>query len=194
MRGSLLNDPNQLTTHKGGDPVEVPLTRVGDWMYTQAGQAFGGYTVQIMRGRMDPTERAGHDKAWGLEFGDPGDVQVFPPPPKAAKQGFLGKLLGRAPAPAPEPHDWTREHLMSKNMGASFDEGLTASPEAAIVPDDAGQTLLHRHALAGNLACIESILRHGGDPAAKDAEGRTPLDLARAHGWTEAVALLEAAG
>src|SRR5262249_10550026 len=53
-----------------------------------------------------------------------------------------------------------------------------------------GKTALHYAATAGHLRVITLLLEHGANTRLRDAEGDTPLDLARANGKSAAVALL----
>lgn len=43
-------------------------------------------------------------------------------------------------------------------------------------------------------ATAKALLEAGADPQLADGEGRTPLDLARVHGFKAMVAILSAAG
>ena len=52
-------------------------------------------------------------------------------------------------------------------------------PSAAVVPN---QTALHGAAERGFNAFVEFLVANGADLQAKDASGRTPLDLARGVG------------
>jgi uncharacterized protein YegJ (DUF2314 family) len=54
----------------------VPFSHLEDWMMTVDGQAYGGFTVNLMRAGMNSQERKQHDEAWGLDFGDPAAVRV----------------------------------------------------------------------------------------------------------------------
>lgn len=107
VRGALLNAPHALRGWKAGDAVEIPLDRLSDWMYAIGGAVYGAHTVQLIRRRMDPAERAAHDAAWGLDFGDPAAVRLVPE-------------WGRA--------DPDVEHPMSQNILAKWEEQL-AGPD-----------------------------------------------------------------
>lgn len=74
--GVLVNDPNVLSSVKNGDEVAVPLEQISDWMFAIEGKTYGGFSVQAMRKAMSQSERAEHDEAWGLNFGDPDVVLV----------------------------------------------------------------------------------------------------------------------
>lgn len=51
--------------------------------------------------RMSADERRAHDKAWGLDFGDPTQIELVPPPDAGKpKRGLLSRLFGGA---TPEP-------------------------------------------------------------------------------------------
>ena len=39
--------------------------RIGDWMCVVGDKVYGGYTVQVTRGRMNDAERAAYDAKWG---------------------------------------------------------------------------------------------------------------------------------
>eukprot|EP01046_Picozoa_sp_COSAG06_P067707 COSAG06_NODE_17679_length_926_cov_8.697703_1_plen_139_part_00 len=60
--------------------------------------------------------------------------------------------------------------------------------------DDWNQsTPLHTAAYFGKASVCTTLLALGADPAAKNEDGKTALDRARALGYTECVAVLEAA-
>ena len=166
IHGTLINSPDWLKSVSEGDPIRLPLEHLGDWMYASRGRVYGAYTVNLMRSRMSPEERAGHDEAWGLEFGDPAQIQV-----------------------APEGYPET-DHPMSVNMRESLEQDLAQDAQAFFEPDEEGWTLLHRLALSGSLSCVEALLAHGADRKAKTKSGLTPLDLAKCLQWTEVAALL----
>lgn len=58
------------------------------------------------------------------------------------------------------------------------------------VPQRLGSSALHAAASRGSFELAEMLLRKNADPAARDAEGRTPRDLALAAGHTDVAALL----
>ncbi|MFO1095824.1 MAG: DUF2314 domain-containing protein [Planctomycetaceae bacterium] len=65
VHGTLLNSPNWLKSIKQGDEVSVRPERINDWMYAINDQAYGAYTVNLLRSRMSHAQRRSHDKAWG---------------------------------------------------------------------------------------------------------------------------------
>jgi len=174
VHGTLMNEPNELKNIDMGDQVGLSLSLIDDWMYVVDGRVFGAYTVNFIRSQMDKTDRREHDEAWGLSFGDPASVEIFYP----------------STDPADQKHDWKREHLMSKNMAPSLGDFLKENPEMVTTTMEHGFTMLHLHALAGNLSCIAPLLEHGADPKAQDEHGRTPIDLAHSQDWQEVVGLL----
>ena len=164
LSGELLNAPNWLENVEQGDHIEALLTeRLGDWMAAGYDGVHGAYTVNLMRARMSPDERAAHDGAWGLEFGDPEQITL---PPTG------------------------NHHPMALNMGESLMNFLKENPDEVHAQDEAGWTMLHREALAGNANVVEILLQHGANPKAVTGKGQTPLDLARALDWPQVVKLL----
>jgi uncharacterized protein YegJ (DUF2314 family) len=184
--GKLVNQPNWLRKITKGATVVVPIAELEDWMYAQKGRVYGGFTVNLLRARMTPEERASHDKAWGLDFGDPEAIKLVPdwPPPG---RGFFARMFG-GPAPAPAGPD--QEHPMSVNMRASFEQTLKKNPGMATSADKNGVTMLHQLAMAGSADGVEVLLRAGADRTARDNKGRTAADLAERMGWPRVVALL----
>ncbi|MDY3559448.1 DUF2314 domain-containing protein [Gemmata sp. JC673] len=166
VSGTLVNSPNRLRTVAAGDAVSVPLERTSDWMYAIDGAAFGGYTINLMRSRMDARERCEHDAAWGLDFGDPLQIRT-----------------------ATESEHAT----FTENLAASLRDHLAQEPAALSETDGNGWTLLHQEAAAGGAATVAVLLEAGADAGAVTDLGLTPLQLARALGWGEAAALLERA-
>jgi len=76
LTGTLVNSPNYLTLVQQGYSVTSHFSYLYDWMMTRSGKAYGGYTVNLMRSRMSDSERAAHDQAWGLDFGDPSEIRI----------------------------------------------------------------------------------------------------------------------
>jgi ankyrin repeat protein len=62
-----------------------------------------------------------------------------------------------------------------------------ADPNARSATDG---TPVHTAAFTGNIPVLQLLLAYGGDPAAADNKGRTPLDVARERHHSEAAALL----
>jgi uncharacterized protein YegJ (DUF2314 family) len=181
VSGVLLNSPNWLKTVKEGDSASLPLGHISDWMYAISGEAFGGYTVNLMRSRMGRREREEHDRAWGLKFGDPTKVRVAPEPNKGG--GLLKNWFGKKQA---DPE----EHPMSEAMAPSLKAELAKNPSLVSARGHRGWTLLHQDASAGSVATVKILLEAGADPSALTEDGMTPLQLAQSLGWDKVVALL----
>ncbi|MFC7520351.1 DUF2314 domain-containing protein [Xanthomonas populi] len=107
--------------------------------------------------------------------------------------GLFGKLFGSKPAQvaATEQAPSEREHPMSENMGAKFDEGLRDQPDMVHFRDGAGWTPLQRDAAAGNDQPVSLLRKHGADASLRTPSGKTALDLARQMQWPRSVQLLE---
>lgn len=204
ISGVLNNQPNWLKKVNAGDPVTFPLDRLSDWLIVgHNGAVYGGYTIQYMRGGMDANERAAHDQAWGLEFGDPDRVRFGyglnkPEPLVPEKRGLLGRLLGRgggSPTEALSPDTSLEDHPMACNMAPELIKMLEERPQDMLAADAEGWTVLHSMALGGSAVSVDLLLRHGGvDPNAKTAHGMTPLALAESLGWDTVCDLIRAKG
>jgi hypothetical protein len=190
LSGELLNSPNWLTSVREGDSVRVPFSHVTDWMMTVDGRAYGGFTVNVMRARMDRKERKRHDDAWGLDFGDPAVVQVEIEREKP-KGGFLSGFFSGRPKNSGR-EDAFKDHPMCLNMLEKYDAQLKGDPTLVHFVDDTGLTLLHRDALAGNLGLVKLLVQHGADLAKTTPAGRTASELARGIGWPEIAEYLDA--
>jgi uncharacterized protein YegJ (DUF2314 family) len=180
ISGVLLNSPNWLTSVQEGDSIQAPFSALEDWMMHVDGQAYGGFTVNQMRAGMNGRERKKHDDAWGLDFGDPTVVLV-----EIDREG-KGRR-GRSS----DAHEGFRDHPMCVNMLEKFEAHLAGNPSEVHDPDEAGFTLLHREALAGNLGLVTLLVHHGADVAAKTPSGRTAAELARGIGWPEIAEYLD---
>jgi uncharacterized protein YegJ (DUF2314 family) len=55
--GTLGNVPELLRGHTYGERVTVARAEISDWMYVQNGVLAGGYTIRLLRKRMNPEER-----------------------------------------------------------------------------------------------------------------------------------------
>ncbi len=158
-------------------------------MYGIHGKVYGAYTVNYMRGTMPRDERAAHDDAWGLDFGDPEDIQVVPA--EKPSGGFLKRLFGSAPEAPPIATLERTEHPMSVNMEPKIEEALAGNPSSAKDVDADGWTMLHRDSLAGNLTPVRILVDHGADINLKTPSGYSAIDLARKIGWPHVVEHLE---
>lgn len=172
VTGRLMNTPQHLKSVKAGDPVRRPLAEISDWMYAIGDDAYGGFTVNLLRSRMGLKERKEYDKMWGLKFGDPAKTRLVPQWDAAKKAS---------------PDD---EHPMSKHMAAALKKHLKDDPTGPLEPDENGWTTLHSMALAGSAATVKVLLAHGADANAVTGNGLTPLQLARALGWEKVAAML----
>lgn len=186
VSGTLLNDPDDIASLQAGAEVSAPLAELEDWMYVIDGKVYGGYTIDVLRRAMAADERAEHDAAWQLEFGQPGQVQLVPSPAPAAGDDVGGGDDAAALS--------LREHPMSENIGPRIDEDLRNQPDAVHVRDAQGWTLLQRDALAGNYQPVALLLQHGADPSLRNPLGRTALELAQQMQWPRIVQLLQQAG
>ncbi len=189
ISGTLLNDPNWLKSVSSGDKVEVPLRGISDWMYVLHGRAHGGFTINLLRSRMSKRERAEHDGAWGLDFGNPEDIQLVPDFEAARPKGLFSRLFGKKSKPV----DPEAEHPMAVNMVESLVTFLKEDPTNATTPDDDGLTMLHQLAMAGTTVGVKALLEHGADAGAKTNKGKTAFDLAKTLGWKEVAQVLKRA-
>lgn len=195
LEGTLINSPLSLKTFKEGDRVTLSGKTLCDWLYVIGGNAYGGFTIDVLRSRMGKSERKQHDQAWGFDFGDVGIVNLVPPETIGAtavkKRGFFG-------SPKATPQDYAlvaaTEHPMSVNMRETFEQTLIKNPSLVQQPDDRGYTFLHQLSLAGSWDGVDVCLRHGADPNKLARNGMTPLALAKCLGWKKVMARLQEAG
>ena len=169
--GTLVNEPNDLTNVEQGESVCVPVDEISDWMFLCNGIPYGGFTVQAVRIQMTPQERAEHDAAWGIDFGDPEEV-----------------LLVYEEKEHPENLD---EHPMARNCLDDFRQQLAQNPDYLREQDEDGYTPLHHEAIAGNALMVKAMLDLGANPAATTQEGLTALDVARRMDWQNIIEILE---
>lgn len=76
-------------------------------------------------------------------------------------------------------------------MQRSLREALQEDPELSTALDDEGWTLLHRDALAGNLASVKTLVEYGADRHTRNPRGETAASLARKSGWIEIAKYLD---
>jgi len=180
ISGQLLNEPDKLRSAKQGEAVQMPLSAISDWMYVLNNRAYGGFTINLMRSRMKKGERAAHDEAWGLNFGDPQKPEVAP---SAAKGWFSFKKSAKV-----------SEHPASESMALNLAGEIAKNPAMLSWQDERGWSLLHQLALAGSYACVKVLLENGADPRAVAKNGSTPLSLAQSLNWEDVAELLRARG
>ena len=171
IRGVLINDPNRLTNVQNGDNIEIPLEQLSDWLFATREKTYGGFTIQVMRAEMTKRDRAGHDEAWGLDFGDYNDVLVV-----YQQKEHPENLI---------------EHPMSRNSKEKMVTFLQQNPDQLTSIDKAGYTLLHKETIAGNQSSIECLVNAGADVHAKTNAGKTALDFARQLQWDHIIPYLE---
>lgn len=170
VSGTLMNEPDILTNVKQGDLVGIPLERVCDWLISTKGKVYGGFTIQVMRSEMKKNERNEHDKAWGLDFGDPSKILIVYDQEKHPEN-----LI---------------EHPMSINMQDKFKEYLKQNLNGLSEKDEMGYMWLHREVIAGNKTLVEILLEHGADINAKINIGYTALDFAEKLNWEHIIPIL----
>lgn len=164
IKGTLLNQPNALTSISEGDEVCLPLEQLGDWLCVMGDTVYGAYTVQVIRSRMSEAERVAHDEAWGLPFPSPEKVLI----PK---------------------HDET----MERNLAGMLDEQIAEDSEFLTRTLEEGRTMLHLQALNGRNLIVKKLLELGASPTVRCDRGWTPVDYAQCLGWHDVVRTLKAA-
>lgn len=175
----LVNDPNGDLPVAAGDKASFPLEELEDWLYVMHGRAFGAYTTQLLRTRLEEGERRAHDEAWGFDFGAPGTVAIVP--------DWSDLDSGRTGDP-------DAEHPMSENMAEKLAEAIDANPDDFLhATDAAGLTPLHSLALGGSEAGVRVLLAKGANRDQRTNAGKTALDLAKQMGWEKVAKLLSSA-
>jgi uncharacterized protein YegJ (DUF2314 family) len=66
--GTIGNNPGDITSIKYGDRVTVAAREISDWMYVERGVLRGGYSVRLMRDRLQPQERPGFERELGFHI------------------------------------------------------------------------------------------------------------------------------
>ena len=181
VSGELLNEPSWTSAIKPGDRSGFKIEEISDWLYAINGRAYGGFTVNAMRLTMDTRSKASHDRAWGLDFGDPRRILIVP---TNNKKGLFGLFKGKD---GYEDGDDIPEHPMSLNMAEKCEEGIRENPEPFIKINDDGSSMLHFDASAGNLTQVKILLKYGADKNLKDKNGFKPIDLAKKLQWPKVV-------
>ena len=194
LSGRLLNQPNWLKSINEGDPVKVPVKAITDWLYAMDGVAYGGFSVNAIREKMDKRECKQHDNAWGLDFGSPDKVHLVPASwyqeTAVKKKGFFG--FGKSVEPEPLKDDVLQkhEHPMAANMASSLKEFAANNPQAISDIGDNGLNMLHQLTLGGSTIGIRALLECGVDVNSRSKKGHTALDFAKSLGWKRAYTFL----
>ena len=66
--GTISNHPGDITSVKFGQRVTVPAREISDWMYVDNGVLKGGYSVRLMRDRLQPEERQEFEREMGFRI------------------------------------------------------------------------------------------------------------------------------
>lgn len=170
VTGVLANNPMQLTNVAEGDTVSCNVNKISDWMLAMSGETYGGFTIHVLRSDMSEEARQQHDNAWGLNFGD-----------------FNTILLVHGQKENPEN---LIEHPMCVNTADQFLEFFKENPEELTIKDEAGYTVLHRQAIAGNKTTVNILLELGADKNAITNNGLTALDYAKKLNWEYIIPIL----
>ncbi|WBU90601.1 DUF2314 domain-containing protein [Cellulophaga omnivescoria] len=170
ITGVLANNPMQLTNVTEGDTVSCSRSKISDWMFATLGKTYGGFTIHTLRSGMSDEKRKQHDNAWGLDFGD-----------------FNKIMLVNGQAENPEN---LVEHPMCVNTADKFLEFFKENPEELTTKDEAGYTVLHRQAIAGNKTTVNILLELGADKNATTNNGLTALDYAKKLNWSHIISSL----
>ncbi|WP_166109318.1 DUF2314 domain-containing protein [Pseudoalteromonas sp. Z9A5] len=183
VTGTLMNEPNWASNVSAGDVVNIPVSDIGDWMYVIDNKVYGGHTVNLMRLRMSEQERNQHDNAWGLDFGNPSEIELTPSGENKPQEVMINTESG-APSKI-------LEHPMSVNMASKIEETLQTNSSVATSVDENGWTMLHRESLAGNYIAVSLLLKYGADSELRNSNGHSAIELANMMGWHEIANLLK---
>ncbi len=177
ITGNLLNQPNQIENLNQGDIVQFDYEEISDWMYSISGKVYGAFTVNVLRSRMTKKELKEHDDAWGLDFGDPLNLNIDP------ILSFSKFLL--------TPSIDLPEHTMSENMVDKSEDEIREMEGKINDPIVFNMTMLQFESLAGNLTQVELLLKYGADKRIKNVHGQTAQDLAKMFNWEKISAVVK---
>ena len=184
VTGILMNAPGHLECVTQGEFIGMPFAYLSDWMMVSNENTYGGYTVQAIRAQMTPAARAAHDQAWGLNFGDPQNIQYEIQSKTSSKPMLVNGKLVRGHAPAADPLMY-REHPMCLNMLPQYQTYYQTNPAEVNAVNEDGWTPLHVEAMAGNLELVKLLLAHGAQVNATTPKGDTAEELAGKVLWVE---------
>ncbi|KUJ61969.1 hypothetical protein AR687_10450 [Flavobacteriaceae bacterium CRH] len=66
--GILTNEPEYITEYKMGDKINIDNSKISDWMYIENGKLVGGFTIKVLRNRMNEDERKQFDEESGMQI------------------------------------------------------------------------------------------------------------------------------
>jgi uncharacterized protein YegJ (DUF2314 family) len=66
--GIVINHPGSIVGVKYGSRITVPAREISDWMYVERGVLRGGYSVRLMRDRLQPEERPAFERELGFQI------------------------------------------------------------------------------------------------------------------------------
>lgn len=66
--GVLNNEPEYKQAVKMGDSLEINKKDISDWMYLKGNKLYGGYTIKVLRNKMNDQEKKQFDAEQGLSF------------------------------------------------------------------------------------------------------------------------------
>jgi uncharacterized protein YegJ (DUF2314 family) len=64
--GKIDNLPEEITSVKLGQTIEIDPSKISDWFYVDNGKLVGGLTIRVIRDRMTPIERKQLDQDLGV--------------------------------------------------------------------------------------------------------------------------------
>ena len=173
ITGILLNEPYEIDNVEAGQQVMIPFDNLVDWMFVSMDEVYGAFSIQEYRKTLNPQQCQDYDHAWNINFADPEQIYV---------------VHGQKLHP-----EYLIEHPMSNNLKDKIEEHLRNAPELLTELDDAGNSFLHREAIAGNASNIEIALRLGAQADLKNKLGKTALDYAVQMNWPHLLPILNPA-
>jgi uncharacterized protein YegJ (DUF2314 family) len=66
--GQIDNLPENVTSVKLGDKIEIDRNKISDWFYIEDNRLIGGRTIRVLRDRMTPIEKRQFDQEFGVKF------------------------------------------------------------------------------------------------------------------------------
>ncbi|WP_291090435.1 DUF2314 domain-containing protein [Flavobacterium sp. BFFFF1] len=66
--GVVDNLPEKITNLKLGDTIKIEKSKITDWMFLEKTKLNGGFTIRVLRNRMNEAEKKKFDSECGFEF------------------------------------------------------------------------------------------------------------------------------